>query len=423
MTGMLTLTALLGTLSLSTRPALADVPLSDDAIIVAFADQDDQDDDDKDDEEEEDLDYGGDSIDLDVFQDSLDMEEGDEAIRRMQQQDALESEESGEQQLDDLDFGGDQEDEFDFEDEYEEQVEIGGPGQDTARIYRAYSENIEDLGPDEEVIQWERYLEEYPNSLFRDHIQRRVDELTEFQYAERVPDDEGFESIVDAGRREIMLAMPRHLSPIDPREKLRGGFEWGFPEYLNLFIDYEMQIQRKWSWHVGVIRRYTGWNVEAGTKYALVKSARTNFILTGLLDFHLNTGPIFPALRPQMGVGKRITVGGMPIDLMAVGGVDVELRISEDMALVYVGGVNATFQASERVAFFLESSVTAKDLFWDAGGQNSGFFRFPLLTFGITFWAGEENNVTSSIAANAPYAYSYWGYHFGGVMGDFAYWM
>ncbi len=419
MTGMLTLTALLGTLSLSSSPALADTAL-DSGAVLAFADQDDEEK--KDEEEEDDLDYGGDDIDLDVFNDSLDMQEGDEELKRMQEEDALESEEASEQQLDDLDFGGDQEDEFSFEDEYEEQVEIGGPGQDTARIYRTYKENIEDLGPDEEIIQWEQYLEKYPNSLFRDHIQRRVDELTEFQYSERVPDDLDFEGIVDAGRREIQLAMPRHLSSIDPRSKLRGGFEWGFPEYLNLFADYEMQIQRKWSWHVGVVRRYTGWNIEAGTKYALIKSARTDFLLTGLFDIHLNTGPIFPALRPQIGVGKRFALGE-GLDVMAVGGVDAELRISEDMALVYIGGVNATFHASEKVAFFLESSITAKELFWDADGQNSSFFRFPLMTFGVTFWAGQKDNVSASIAANAPYAYSYWGYHFGGVMGDFAYWM
>ena len=410
MTGTLTLLALLGTLSI--QPAQADTATT---TFVAFADQDDG----EEDGEKDDLDYGGDDINLDVFDDSLDMQEGDEEIKRMQEDDALESEDASEEALDDLDFGTDQEDEFTFDDE-EEAVPIGGPGQDTARIYREFGDNIEDLGPDEEIIQWEQYLGQYPNSLFKDHIQRRVDELTEFQYSERVPDDldGGFADIVDAGRREIELIAPRHLVSVDPRNKMRAGFEWGYPEYLNLFADYEAQIQRKWSWHVGVIRRYTGWNLEGGTKYALVKSARTNFIVTGIFDFHLNTLPIFPAVRPQIGVGKRFIVAGQPLDLQMVGGVDIELRLSEQMDFITVGGLNATYMASDKVAFFVESSVVAKDFFWDAG-INSGFFRFPLLTFGITFWAGEDNNITSSIAANAPYAYSYWGHHFGGVMGDF----
>jgi hypothetical protein len=411
MTGMLTI-ALLGTLSLSVQPAAADTPLPP----VALADQED---DSEGGDEDDSLDYGGDDINLDVFGEALDLEEGDEEIKRMQQEDALDAEEGSEEALDDLEFGGDDdEDEFLFEDE-EESVPIGGPGQDTARIYREYKENIEDLGPDEEIIQWEQYLSQYPNTLFGDHIQRRIDDLTEFQYSERVPDDlDGFTDIVDAGRREIKLATPRHLTPIDPRNKVRAGFEWGFPEYMNLFADYEAQIQRKWSWHVGVMHRYTGWNIEGGTKYALVKSARTNFIVTGIFDVHLNADPIFPALRPQLGVGKRFIVGGQPLDLQVVGGVDAELRLSEQMALVYIGGFNGTYQASEKVAFFVESSIVAKDMFWDAG-INSGYFRFPLFTFGITFWAGEKNNITSSIAANAPYAYNYWGYHFGGVMGDF----
>jgi len=413
MTGMLALTTLLGTLALSTQSALAQTTP---ATAVAFADQDDGDDD----TEEENLDYGGDNIDLDVFDEALDVEEGDEEIKRMQQDDALESQETSEEDLDDLDFGADDgDDDFNFDDE-EEAVPIGGPGQDTARLYREYKDNIEDLGPDEEIIQWEQYLSQYPNSLFEDHIQRRVDELTDFQYSERVPDDldGGFSDIVDAGRREINLATPRHLASIDPRNKMRAGFEWGYPEYLNLFVDYEAQIQRKWSWHVGIINRYAGWNVEAGTKYALVKSARTNFIVTGIFDFHLNTNPIFPALRPQIGVGKRFMIAGQPLDLQVVGGVDMELRLSEQMDFVTIGGLNATYNASDQVAFFVESSIVAKDFFWDAG-INSGFFRFPLLTFGITFWAGKDNTTSASIAANAPYAYSYWGHHFGGVMGDF----
>jgi hypothetical protein len=415
MTGLLPIATLLGTLSLSIQPALASTTLAQEPA-VAFASQDDE-------ENEDDLDYGGD-IDLDVFNDALDVKEGDDELERMKAEDDLEAEESSEESLDDLDFGAeDGGDEFNFDDD-EETVPIGGPGQDTARIYRDFKDSIEDLGPDEEIIQWERYLSKYPNSLFQDHIQRRVDELTEFQYSERVPGDldEDFSDIVDAGRREIQLSTPRHLSTIDPRNKARAGFEWGFPEYVNLFVDYERQIQRKWSWHVGLIRRYTGWNIEGGTKYALVKSARTNFIVTGIFDFHLNTDPLFPALRPQLGVGKRFLIAGQPLDLQLVGGVDAELRLENEMALVALGGFNATFQASDQVAFFVESSVVAKDIFWDEG-INSGFFRFPLFTFGITFWTGKEGNVTSSIAANAPYAYSYWGHHFGGVMGDFNWYM
>jgi len=418
MIGMLSFTALIATVESSTAPAWA-ADEDPSAVFVVQADDEEEDEDEK---KKKDADeYGGDEESLDVFQEASEPGDG-EQVERIQQEDALDSEEGEEQKLDELDFGKDQQEVYDFNDEGEE-VPIGGPGQDTARIYRTYVEQLEDLGPDEEVIQWERYLSQYPNSLFKDHIQRRIDELTEFQYAERMPGEEGFEGIVDAGRREIKLALPRHLETVDPRSKLRAGFEWGFPEYLSLVADYERQIARQASWHAGVVRRYSGFNVEVGGKYAIIKSARTNFILTGILDAHLNAGPVFPAIRPQIGVGKRFPMGDRALDLQAVAGVDAELRISEDMALLYLGGFSATFQASDKVAFFAESSLVAKDVFWDAGGKNSGFFRFPVLTFGIQFWADKKGKALTAIAANAPFAYSYWGYHFGGVQGDFAYYL
>ncbi|MFH1466834.1 MAG: hypothetical protein ABIO70_20795 [Pseudomonadota bacterium] len=411
MIGLLSLTTLVATVAITAPPATA----GDDDSPAIFLAQADDDEDDK--SKSDDDDYGGD-IDLGDFRDALEPGE-EEDVQRMQQEDALDSDESEEQQLDDLDFGDDQEEVFDFSDDAES-VPIGGPGQDTARIYRTYKEGIEDLGPDEEIIQWERYLQQYPNSLFKDHIQRRIDELTEFQYSERVPGAEGFEGIVDAGRREIKLALPRHLDSVDPRSKIRGGFEWGYPQFMGLQADYEHQIARQLSAHAGIVGRYEGFNIELGGKYALVKSARTNFLLTGLFDIHMNVGPVYPAFRPQIGAGKRFIVGGNPLDLQAVVGVDAQIR--DDFSLVYLGGLNASYQASEKVSFFFEGTFTGKDMFWDSG-KNSTFFRFPVLTFGISFWADKNNKALAALAANAPIGNAYWGYHFGGVQGDFAYYL
>jgi hypothetical protein len=413
---------LFATVALTTPPAVAgdDDPTS---VVLAQADEgegDDEDDDKKGKKKAPDEveDYGGDEA-LDDFKDAG--EPGDEeAVQRLQQEDALDSDEAEEQQLDDLDFGQDQEEVFNFSDE-EETVPIGGPGQDTAKIYRTYLDGIEDLGPDEEIIQWERYLQEYPNSLFKDHIQRRIDELTEFQYSERLPGEEGFEGIVDAGRREIKLSLPRHMDGVDPRTKIRGGFEWGYPQFMGLTADYEHQIARQLSAHAGIVGRYEGFNVEIGGKYAVIKSARTNFLLTGLFDIHMNVGPVYPAFRPQIGVGKRFILADRALDLQATAGVDAQIR--SDFSLIYLGGLNATFQASDKVSFFFEGTFAGKDMFWDAGGKNSTFFRFPVLTFGISFWADKKGKALAALAANAPIANAYWGYHFGGVQGDFAYYL
>ena len=368
-----------------------------------------QSDDEEEEEEESDEDYGGDEGRLDVFKD-----EEEEGVKpeRLDEGDDLQLEGETEEK-DDEDYGGDTEqEEFKFDDE-DETVPVGGPGQDTARIYRDFMRDMEDLGPDEEIIQWETYLETYPNSLFKDRIQSRIDEITEGQYDERVPGSEGFGTL-DAGKREILLSAPLHLEPIDPRTRLRAAFEWGYPEWVNLIVDYERQLQRPWSVHGGVQRRYTGWSIEAGTRYALVKSARTNTLLTGILDVRGNTNPFYPTVRPQIGFGQRFLLSGRPLDLQLVGGSDLELR--SPFSIRWLLGANLTYAPSDRVAFFLESSVDAKEILWDEG---ESFFRFPVATFGITFALDQVAKKYATVAANAPFASYYWGYHFGGVMGDF----
>ncbi len=390
----------------ASRDAVA-APVEEDPVALAQAD---------DDEESEEArkkrkaagEYGGDDASLDVFQD-----EGEPVapVRRIEESDSLQPDD---EEADDEDYGGDREEkEFTFEDEEEESVPIGGPGQDTAKIYRDFVEEMEDLGPDEEIIQWEDYLRKYPNSLFKDRILTRIDDISEAQYDERVPSSEGFGD-VDAGRREIRMAAPLHLEPIDPRTRLRAAFEWGYPEWVNLVADYERQLQRNWSVHGGVRRRYTGWSIELGSRYALVKSARTNTILTGILDVRGNTEPFFPTLRPQLGLGQRFSVKGSALDIQLVGGPDLQLH--SGLHVHWLLGTNVTYAPSDRVAFFLETNVEAKDVLWE---EAESFFRFPIATFGITFALDKAAKKLGTVAANAPYASYYWGYHFGGVMGDF----
>ena len=68
---------------------------------------------------------------------------------------------------------------------------------------------------------------------------------------------------------------------------------------FGLTADLERQITREFSVHGGVKGRYTGPNVEAGVKYALIKSARTETIVTLLGDLHLNTNPVHFGICPQ----------------------------------------------------------------------------------------------------------------------------
>ncbi|MBN1335670.1 MAG: hypothetical protein JXB39_06890 [Deltaproteobacteria bacterium] len=401
----------------ASRDAVA-APLDDDSIALAQAEEDEEDEEARRREEairQAEEEFGPDEGSLDVFKvEDLEEEEEEEpaTLERLDEGDTLQPEGETEEAIDE-DYGGDMEQEkFEFEDE-EESVPIGGPGQDTAEIYRDFIEDMEDLGPDEEIIQWERYLQQYPNSLFKDRIQTRIENISEDLYDARVPSTEGFTDL-DAGRREIRLAAPLHMEPVDPRTRVRAAFEWGYPEWINLVADYERQLVRSWSAHGGVRHRYTGWSIELGTRYALVKSARTNTIVTGILDVRGNTNPFYPTLRPQIGAGQRFTVKGHPLDVQLVGGPDLEFR--SPISTRWMLGANVTYAPSDRVAFFVETNIEAKDILWD---EAESFFRFPLATFGITFALDPNAKKFATVAANAPFASYYWGYHFGGVMGDF----
>jgi hypothetical protein len=351
-----------------------------------------------------------DEIDDSFFRDD---EEEEEKIERFDEADTKEEAEpdgdedwtdSGEEPVDG-DF-------FQEDDTEETEVEIGGPGQDSAKIYRSFLNQMEDLGPDEEIISWEQYLQKYPNSLFQAKIDTRIEAISEEQFSERVSLSR--EGLVDAGQREVDLALPLLLESIDPRSKIRAGFEWGYPAYINLLFDYEKQLKREWSVHGGIRNRYTGWSLETGTRYAFVKSARTQTLVTGILDLHLNTNPVFLGVRPQIGVGKRF---GSSLDAQAVFGPDFEL--GDPLGIRWLGGANLTYHTADIVSFFAEFSAQMKHIGWEEAAN--GPFRFNVVTFGIKI-APKEQTI-SSVGASVPASYSYWGYHYGSIMGETTYFL
>jgi hypothetical protein len=199
---------------------------------------------------------------------------------------------------------------------------------------------------------------------------------------------------------------------------VRVGFEWGFPAYLNLLLDGEYQILRELSGHAGIRRRYTGWNLETGVKYAPIKSVRTGTVVSGLLDLHINTNPFFPAVRPQLGVGQVFKVGG-GLHVQAQGGVDLEFWSEPGMQVRYVGGANIFYQAADNVGVFVETSTNMKHL---GGDGDLGSFRFNLVTFGLRFSPGGAP-ARIGLSANVPYTSNYWAYHFGAIQGDVNYFL
>ena len=281
------------------------------------------------------------------------------------------------------------------------------PGTDNASIYRAQMDDVSGMAADEEGMAWEQYLQTYPNSVFRKQVEDRIDELSESMFAADRPKDS-----VDEGQRELNFSQAMLMEAVDPRSRIRAGFEWGYINWINLIIDYEHQLQRNMSVHGGLQHRYSGWSLEGGVRYALVKSTRTNLIVTAIGDVHLNLDPIAPGLRPLLAVGKRFALtGDAYVDVQAQAGPDLMLYPGMFSPRV-LAGLNTTISPSDKVKIFIETTSVMKDLGWSEGES----FRFNQIAFGMRF-QGKGKSVIGT-GASVPYSANYWRYHYGSVMAD-----
>ncbi len=358
--------------------------------VVAQSDDDDEDDDWLDDDDA----FGDEDEpeDVDRPDEPEDDLEGDDDL---EDDDWVPSEDEGEEPAGDFDL---------LEGEEDEDV-LQAEGADTAAIYRAALKEMKELPPEEELLAWEEYLRRYPNTRFREQIEARQEELNDIIYNTRIEVPGGQQE--DARHAELDFATGVQIEPIDPRTRARVGVEWGFPSWGNLLAEYEHAITRQFSAHAGIRHRYSGWNLEAGTRYALVKSPRTNMLVTGLLDLHFNANPFFLGVRPQVAVGKRLDVAG-GLDLQAQVGTDLEVR--SPFSYRILAGINAFLRLSGTVGVFLESTVNMRP-----GPEGAGPFAFNLLGVGMRF---EPRKLPADIlfSASAPYYQNYWGYHYGSAM-------
>lgn len=298
-----------------------------------------------------------------------------------------------------------------FEDDRDRPVEQ--EGQDTSAAYREAQQDYAKLPPDEESMAWERYLRKYPNSLYKDRIAERMEKLLEDQYARNV--DQPIQSAADAGRRELYFTQPLTLETVNPRTRLLGGFEWGVPGYIAGKIDYEHQILRSFSAHAGINRRMTGWGLEPGVKWAVLKSAKTNTVVSLLGDLRLNFGPFFAGVRPQVAFGQIVG----PFEVQAQVGIDAELR--KYPAINLIGGVHMAYRINKSIGVFLESRVQHKHL-----TRADGAFGFDTVSFGLKFYPKVNKTDTFDrlevdAGASVPYVRAYWQPHFGAINGQIAY--
>ena len=325
--------------------------------------------------------------------------------------------------LDSVDDAGDEDLEDFFDDDEEGGDDLLGDdanptaadSTDSPAVYRQTIDSVKDAQPDEEIQVWEQYLQTHPTTAFRDRISKRIAELEQLMYDGGIIDSSG---PIDAMDQEIHFAHAMTLENIDPRTRFQIGAEFGLPSYINLFVDYEHAFARNFSAHAGVRRRYTGYSVEPGFHWALVKSTRTNTIVTLIGDLHVNTIPSWFGVRPQLALGKRF---GENLDLQIQGGPDFELRSFDadgGPPIRIVGGANASYHASDTVRIFFETSWNMKQL-----TREGGSFRYNIVSFGMKFFPKKDkrtdqvsDDVEVNMGANVPYSYNYWTYHLGSAM-------
>ena len=318
------------------------------------------------------------------------------------------ADEDGDFDYDDLDF-----------DEEEGSIDVDQEGVDNASIYRAKQDEVERLGPEEESIEWERYLREYPNSQFRSRIEARMDRLADEMYGGTIQTEEMQE---EAGKAEIYFAQPFNLESIDPRKKIRAGLEFGLPSYLAPILDFEWAFMRNFSAHVGIRGRYGGSSLEPGVTYALLKSARTTTLLTLKADARVNLSPAYVGLRPVVGFGQRVNLGDSTF-------MDAQLQVGTELVTYgifsprLVGGANVSVAPGDTVRFWFETSTYMKDLGWDQGGS----FRFNVISFGVKFLERHKTQQASRFeiggGAMAPYSSNYWSFHSGAIGLDAQYYL
>ena len=107
----------------------------------------------------------------------------------------------------------DDEEEFDFGEKKEEKgkkkkkedkpaEEKAVEGGDTPEIYREAADAISKLSAEDGVIEWKKYLIEYPNSQFRKSIEDNIDKLEEALYSSAGIGEETGKGTDEQGREE-----------------------------------------------------------------------------------------------------------------------------------------------------------------------------------------------------------------------------
>jgi hypothetical protein len=290
----------------------------------------------------------------------------------------------------------DDDDEFDL---LEPKEEIATEGADTAPIFRETRDKLGELPPVEQLETWDEYIAKYPNSQFKEQIDRLRAEAETALYEERIGGQGGLSE--PSGSERIGFSQAVQLNSIEARERLQLGFEWGNPDWLNLIADYEHAFNPRLSVHGGIVNRITGYRIEPGIHWSPVHSTKSGTVITLIGDLPINTNPAFIGLRPQLAIGQQLFER---LDLQVQGGIEYEAR--EHGGIRAMGGGAALFRAAPRVALYVETKVQMQHFNWPGGA-----FYFHTATFGMRFFLGSsarKDAAEFTMGGSVPYAFGWW---------------
>lgn len=271
--------------------------------------------------------------------------------------------------------------------------------------YRRLSTRLTEASAEERLSAWEAYLEQFPDTTFRDQVTKEIKQAESELYGDGIRD----EPTEVVSKRGILFPEGATLENLNPATRVHVGFDWGIPDWINLIGDVEYAFHPQVSAHFGLRKRLTGWSIEAGPRVALVKLPDPGLIVSAVADLHVGVDPAMVGVRPTVMVGWR------PIPTLFVqaqGGPDFE-GISGAWATRSRVGGNVTWRAAKPVAIYVEELSELKYFGWPGGT-----FQVHLVVFGMRFYPGpkepkREDATDVLLGGGVPVSFTYWDVHDG----------
>ncbi len=199
------------------------------------------------------------------------------------------------------------------------------------------------------------------------------------------------------------------MESLEPRSRVLAGFEWGLPSHVNLMLGIEHAPLRQLSGTLQVRRRFTGWSIEGGAKLAPVVSPSAGLVVALLADARYNTDPGYVALRPQLGLAKRLFED---FELHVQGGGEVDIQTPT--GVTWIAGAHLHWRVSGGVGLFVESIALTRHPQWPGGA-----LQFTTGSAGLRFFVGpprQRDMADAFVGAWVPMYRNYWDHALGAAV-------